>query len=209
MPSKSNPPPPGPDSGEALADATGKRGRKTAAALPEGQESEGAGKAAKEAAAVVTPDENPAAELAKILEHQDLGEKYLRLRAEFDNYIKRTNREKGELFEYGGSNIVRQMLPILDDLRRTVEHARQNGIPADDPVLQGVALIMEKFIKNLETEGVEEIVAVGQTFDPELHEALMTRKSKEFSNGTVIEQFEPGYRYRGRVIRHSKVIVSE
>ncbi len=209
MPSKSKPIPGGPDTGEAVASATRKGARKTASPEPDGQESGGAKKASDETVAAATTEERPASEREEILGSENLGEKYLRLRAEFDNYIKRTNREKSELFEYGGSNIVRGMLPILDDLRRTVEHARQNGIPEDDPVLQGVTLILEKFMKTLVSEGVLEIVAVGQTFDPQLHEALMTRKSEEFSPGTVVEQFEPGYKYRGRVIRHSKVIVSE
>ncbi len=209
MPSKSNRAPRGSDRGEAVAGATRKGGRKTASPPAGGKEAGDAGKAASETVEAVTTEESPASEREELAGQENLGEKYLRLRAEFDNYIKRTNREKSQLFEFGGSNIVQRMLPILDDLRRTVEHARQNGIPEDDPVLQGVVLILEKFMKALESEGVLEIVAVGQTFDPELHEALMTRKSKEFSNGTVVEQFEPGYKYRGRVIRHSKVIVSE
>ncbi len=209
MPSKSNRAPRGPAPGEAVAGATGKAKRKTASPEPDGREAQEAGKATSEKVAAAPTEESPASEPEELPGPENLGEKYLRLRAEFDNYIKRTNREKSQLFEYGGSNIVVRMLPILDDLRRTVEHARQNGIPEDDPVLQGVALILEKLVKTLESEGVLEIIAVGQTFDPELHEALMTRKSKEFSNGTVIEQFEPGYKYRGRVIRHSKVIVSE
>ena len=209
MPSKSNRAPRGPDPGKAVAGATRKGGRKTATPPADGQEAGGASKAAGEPVAAVMAEESPASQREEILGQENLEEKYLRLRAEFDNYIKRTNREKSQLLEYGGSKIVQRMLPILDDLRRTVEHARQDGIAEDDPVLQGVALILEKFTKTLESEGVLEIVAVGQTFDPELHEALMTRISKEYSNGIVLEQFEPGYRYRGRVIRHSKVVVSE
>lgn len=139
---------------------------------------------------------------------EGIREKYLRLRAEFDNYIKRTNREKSELLEYAGDGIVRRILPILDDLRRTVEHARQNGTPENDPILEGVLMIQEKFIKTLESEGVHEIVALGQPFDPELHEALLARDSADNPSGIVIEEFEPGYLYRDRVVRHSKVIVS-
>lgn len=209
MPSKSNPAPPVPDLGGALAGATRKGARKTVSPQSGDREPGGAGKATSGPGASATAKENSASELEELLRQENLGEKYLRLRAEFDNYIKRTNREKGELFEFGGSNMVKRMLPILDDLRRTVEHARRNDVPEDDPVLQGVALILEKFTKTLESEGVKEIDAVGQTFDPQLHEALMTRKSDEFADGTVVEQFEPGYSYRGRVIRHSKVIVSE
>ncbi len=141
-------------------------------------------------------------------DEQGIRERYLRLRAEFDNYIKRTNREKSELLEYAGDGIVRRILPILDDLRRTIEHARQNGTPEKDPILEGVLMVQEKFIKTLESEGVYEIAAVGQPFDPELHEALQARDSADNPSGIVIEEFEPGYLYRDRVVRHSKVIVS-
>ncbi len=138
----------------------------------------------------------------------ELEGKYLRLRAEYDNHIKRTNREKNELIMYAGSHTILKMLPILDDLRRTVDHAIESNVKQDDPVLQGVEMILEKFTKLLEAEGVKVVESVGQTFDPELHEALMSRPSKEHPEGIVIEEFEPAYKYRDKVIRHAKVVVS-
>jgi molecular chaperone GrpE len=136
-------------------------------------------------------------------------DKYIRLRAEFDNHIKRTNKEKGELLEFAGSHIIRDILPILDDLKRTVEHALPAQPQKDDPLVEGVKMIIAKFEKVLEREGVEIIHAVGETFDPELHEALMIRNSEEHPEGVVVEEYEPGYIYKGKVLRHAKVIVSD
>ena len=150
---------------------------------------------------------------AKVIEEleakqKEVEDKYIRLRAEFDNHIKRTNKEKGDLLEYAGSHIIRAMLPILDDLQRTVEHARQTQPQNEDPVVEGVKMIIEKFEKVLENAGVEVVQAVGKEFDPELHEALMTRNSEEYPEGIVVEEYEPGYIYKGKVLRHAKVIVS-
>ncbi len=138
----------------------------------------------------------------------ELESRYLRLRAEYDNHIKRTTREKNELMTYAGSHMIRKILPILDDLRRTVEHAKETDSKGDDPVLRGVGLIIDKFTKLLEAEGVETIGSVGQEFNPDLHEALMSRSSKEHAKGMIIEEYEPGYKYRDKVIRHAKVAVS-
>jgi molecular chaperone GrpE len=135
-------------------------------------------------------------------------DKYIRLRAEFDNHIKRTNKEKGELLEFAGSHIIRAVLPILDDLQRTIEHAQPAPSQKDDPLVKGLKMIIDKFEKVLEREGVEVIHAVGETFDPELHDALMTRNSEEHPEGVVVEEFELGYIYKGKVLRHTKVIVS-
>ena len=90
--------------------------------------------------------------VAKVIEEleakqKEVEDKYIRLRAEFDNHIKRTNKEKGELLEYAGSHIIRAILPILDDLQRTVEHARQIQPQDEDPVVKGVKMIIEKFEK--------------------------------------------------------------
>ncbi|MFB0516018.1 MAG: nucleotide exchange factor GrpE [Candidatus Neomarinimicrobiota bacterium] len=139
---------------------------------------------------------------------KELEDRYIRLRAEYDNHIKRSNKEKDELITYAGSYVFRSILPILDDLRRTVDHARQDESQKDDPVLQGIELIIEKFAKFLEAEGVQIFNSVGEAFDPELHEALMTRSSNEHPPGTVLEEYEPGYKYRDKVLRHAKVVVS-
>ncbi len=159
----------------------------------------------------VKPDRSSAdARKIKELEarFKELEDKYLRLLAEYDNHIKRTSKEKNELITYAGIQVFRLILPILDDLHRTVEHARQDESQKDDPVIQGVALIAEKFSKVLEAEGIQVFGSVGEAFDPELHEALMTRPSNEHPAGIVLEEYEPGYKYRDKVIRHARVVVS-
>ncbi|MEE9163012.1 MAG: nucleotide exchange factor GrpE [Candidatus Neomarinimicrobiota bacterium] len=152
-----------------------------------------------------------AAEQVKDLEGslKELKEKNLRLLAEYENHIKRTSREKQELVAYGGTQLVQQLLPVLDDLRRTVDHFRDDDdARKDDPLLQGLELIYEKFTKALKDQGVEMFSSVGEPFDPELHEALMSRPSPDHPDGFVLEEFDVGYRYRDKVIRHSKVVVS-
>ncbi|MFC1535666.1 nucleotide exchange factor GrpE [Candidatus Neomarinimicrobiota bacterium] len=139
---------------------------------------------------------------------KSMEDKYIRLRAEFDNHIKRTNKEKAELLEFAGSHIIRAVLPILDDLQRTIEHAQSAQPQKDDPLVEGVKMIIGKFEKVLEREGVEVIHAVGEIFDPELHEALMTRNSEDHPEGIVVEEYESGYICNGKVLRHAKVIVS-
>lgn len=157
------------------------------------------------------PDRCPA-DAGKIKElesgFKELENKYLRLRAEYDNHIKRTNKEKSELIAYAAAQVFRLILPILDDLHRTIAHARQDESQKDDPLVQGVALIADKFAKLLETDGVQIFKSVGEVFDPELHDALLTRPSNEHPAGIVLEEYEPGYKYRDKVIRHAKVVVS-
>ncbi len=139
---------------------------------------------------------------------KELEDKYIRLRAEYDNHIKRTNKEKGELISYAGAQVFNLILPILDDLHRTVNHAQRDETQKNDPIVQGVSLIVDKFDKVLENEGVKVFTSVGETFNPELHEALLTRTSNDHPPGIVLEEYEPGYMFQGRVIRHAKVVVS-
>lgn len=157
----------------------------------------------KPAAALPSEDEQPPQGPADTVE-----ERHLRLRAEFDNYIKRTGREKRELAAYSGLAMVRALLPVLDDLNRTVAHAREAHHDSADPLLQGVEMVLDKFTRLLEAEGVQPIEALGKPFDPLLHEAMLRRESADHPEGTVLEEFETGYLYRDRVIRHAKVVVS-
>ncbi|MEE9464001.1 MAG: nucleotide exchange factor GrpE [Candidatus Neomarinimicrobiota bacterium] len=169
-------------------------------------------KAPAKAKVKTAPADKSPPEKGKITELKDqvkeLEGKYLRLRAEYDNHIKRTGKEKDELITYAGTHIFRLILPILDDLRRTVDHARQDEAQKDDPILQGWGLVIDKFVNLLEGEGVHTFTSVGEAFDPQLHEALMTRSSSEHPEGIVLEEFESGYMYRDKVLRHAKVVVS-
>jgi molecular chaperone GrpE len=100
------------------------------------------------------------------------------------------------------------MLPVLDDLKRTVDHARQAGEKNDAALLQGIEMVLDKFNRTLATAGVKPIESVGKPFDPLLHEALMSRPVEDQEAGVILEEFETGYIYHDRVIRHAKVVVS-
>ena len=154
-------------------------------------------------AAAESQTESPADRL------KELEDKFIRLRAEYDNFMKRTAREKYQLAAFGGQSVVRAVLPVLDDLQRLIDHAREAKSGSDDALLTGAEMVLGKFVRTLESEGVHRIDAVGKKFDPLLHDAMLRQPSEEHEGGMVIEEYEPGYTYRDKVIRHAKVVVSE
>ena len=138
-------------------------------------------------------------------ETQHILDKNIRLLAEFDNYKRRTQEERINLLKYGGENLAKAILPILDDLHRTLE---TDGKTKARTILEGVELIMSKLDKTLEEQGIVVFDSVGQDFDPELHEALMSEKSDKGDN-IILREFEKGYKYDDKILRHAKVVVSK
>ena len=134
-----------------------------------------------------------------------ISDKNIRLLAEFDNYKRRTQEERGNLLKYGGEGLAKALLPILDDLHRTLE---TDGKTKARTILEGVELIMSKLDKTLEEQGIVVFDSIGQDFDPELHEALMGEKSDKGDN-VILKEFEKGYRYNNKILRHAKVVVSK
>ncbi len=134
-----------------------------------------------------------------------ISEKNIRLLAEFDNYKRRTQEERGNLLKYGGESLAKSVLPILDDLHRTLE---ADGKTKARTILEGVELIMSKLDKTLEEQGIVVFDSVGQDFDPELHEALISEESDKGDN-VILKEFEKGYRYNDKILRHAKVVVSK
>ena len=134
-----------------------------------------------------------------------ISDKNIRLLAEFDNYKRRTQEERGNLLKYGGEGLAKSLLPILDDLHRTLE---TDGKTNARTILEGVELIMSKLDKTLEEQGIVVFDSVGQDFDPELHEALMSEESDKGDN-VILKEFEQGYRYNDKILRHAKVVVSK
>jgi molecular chaperone GrpE len=139
--------------------------------------------------------------------HTDLNEKYLRLMAEFDNFRKRTVREKGEIALDATGGLVRELIPILDNLDRATEH--RNDTTTLEEYVKGIALIEDQIRQVLAGAGLEVIEAVGTPFDPEIHEAVMQIESEEHESGTVTSEVEKGYMIRHKIIRHPKVIVAK
>ena len=164
----------------------------------------------EEAAETDTMADAPVAEdemvklAAEVAEWKD---KYLRLQAEFDNYRKRTLREKMELVETGGKEVLLAMLPVKDDVERAV--AAMLKTEDVESVRQGVQLIAQKFTEALKQRGVTQIEVVGQPFDEEVAEAVARFAAGEEQKGVVIDCVQTGYRLGERVLRFAKVVVGE
>lgn len=140
-------------------------------------------------------------------EYDALNDKYLRLYSDFDNYRKRTMRERAELLKTASSGLITQLLPVLDDFDR----ANRSFEVSDDyaALKTGVDLIYSKFKSILAQKGLEEIKAVGEHFDTDLHEAITNLPSpSDELKGKVLEEIEKGYTLNGTVIRFAKVAVA-
>lgn len=136
---------------------------------------------------------------------QGLSDKLMRKAAEFDNYKKRTAKEKEDFYKMAVCETVSPLLPVLDNLERAVDAAEAAG--ESGSVLDGIKMVKKQFEDALSGIGIEHIDAVGKEFDPEKHNAVMTGDSDEAEN-TVIEEFQKGYTYKDKVVRHSMVKVS-
>lgn len=132
-------------------------------------------------------------------------DKNVRLLAEFDNYKRRTQEERGKLLKYAGEDIVTDLLPIVDDLHRTLEADDKSDAKT---VIKGVELILSNLDKLLVEKGIIAFDSVGQDFDPDFHEALMSEESDK-GEGVILKEFQKGYKYNDKVIRHAKVVVSK
>ncbi len=132
-----------------------------------------------------------------------LEDRVKRQMAEFENYRKRTEKEKQAMFSMGERNVIEKMLPIVDNFERGLA-----AIPAEEkegPVASGMEMVYRQLVKQLEDLGVTPIEAVGQEFDPSFHNAVMQVESEEYPSGTVAQEFQKGYKYHDAVIRYSMV----
>lgn len=142
-------------------------------------------------------EENPA---EKAIE--ELNDKYLRLVAEYDNYRKRTAKEKEAIYPEAKVSVVSAFLPVLDNLERALLTA------GDDPIYEGVKMISKQFTEALKSVGVEEIAAVGEKFDPNFHNAVMHIDDDSYGENEVVEEFQKGYKIGDRIVRYSMVKVA-
>lgn len=141
-----------------------------------------------------------------ISSHED---KYLRLKAEFDNYRRRKQEETSNMFKYDGESVIKQFLTVLDDLDRLAKAAEENGKSNIEKIKEGIDLIVNKITKRFSEREVVPFTAPGDLVDPELHDALMMRLEEGKKENEILEVFEKGYRYKDRVIRHAKVVVNQ
>lgn len=142
------------------------------------------------------------------LKFNDLSDRHLRLQAEFDNFRKRTVREKADLIRSGGETILAGILPIIDDFERAIESLKQ--VPEEDPSKMGTILIYNKFKEFLNKNHVKEIKALHQSFDVDHHEAITKIPAPEEKfKGKVVDVIQKGYTLNEKVIRYAKVVVGE
>ena len=135
----------------------------------------------------------------------ELNDKHIRLQAEFDNFRKRTAKEKLDLTATASENVIKDILPVLDDFERALQNMEKNGNEAD---MKGVTLIYNKLKDTLKKKGLEEIDAAGADFNTDEHEALtMIPAPTEEQKGKVLDVIQKGYKLNGKVIRFARVVV--
>ena len=137
---------------------------------------------------------------------EELQDRLKRQMAAFDNFRKRTEKEKSAMYEVGARDIIEKILPVLDNFERGLA-----AVPEDlkgGSFAEGVEMIYKQFIKTLEDAGVEAIEAVGQQFNPDLHNAVMHIDDETYGENEISQELQKGYKYRGSVVRHSMVQVA-
>ena len=131
--------------------------------------------------------------------------RYQRLAADFDNYKRRTRQELGDRTQYANEELLRKLLPILDNLRRALDHAPEG---VDPNWFEGIKMVTRQFEDTLRAQGLSTISAVGEKFDPSQHEAIAREETDEQEEGTIVEEMQPGYRLHERVLRPTLVKVA-
>lgn len=136
-------------------------------------------------------------------DYDELDDRFKRILAEFENYKKRSSKEREGLYNSILSDVIEVMLPVVDNLENAAKVET-----ADEGYKQGVELVLKQFKDVLKSKGVEEIEAIGQTFDPELHEAVGSIQDEKLGEKEIAQEYRKGYKIGSRVIRHSMVVVA-
>ena len=137
---------------------------------------------------------------------EELTDKLTRQMAEFDNFRKRTEKEKSQMYEVGAKDIIEKILPVVDNFERGLDAVKEED--KEDPFVQGMEKVYKHLVTTLEGIEVKPIEAVGQPFDPNFHNAVMHVEDENFGENIVAEEFQKGYTYRDSVVRHSMVKVA-
>ncbi len=132
-------------------------------------------------------------------------EKRIRLMAEFENFRKRSEREKEEMFSTGARSVIEKILPVVDNFERALQASAQTE--EKGPFMEGMEMVYKQLVSELGSIDVKPIEALGKPFDPALHNAVMQEESEEQESGTVLRELQKGYTYRGQVVRYSMVSV--
>ncbi len=137
-------------------------------------------------------------------ENKELQDKLLRQMAEFDNYRKRTVKEKGELYDDATAKCISQIITVVDNFER----ALATPCEGNEEFKKGVQMIFDQFMQTLSSMGVEEIDAMGKPFDPEIHNAVSRVEDENFDENTVCQVYQKGFKLKDKVIRHAMVVVA-
>ena len=137
---------------------------------------------------------------------EELTDKLTRQMAEFDNFRKRSEKEKSQMYEIGAKDIIEKILPVVDNFERGLDSVPEEEKNA--PFVEGMEKIYKQLMTTLESVGVKPIEAVGQEFNPDFHNAVMHVEDEEFGENIIAEEFQKGYMYRESVVRHSMVKVA-
>lgn len=136
---------------------------------------------------------------------QELNDKLIRNMAEFDNFRKRSDKEKSQMFDLGVKNIIEKLLPVIDNFERGLSSVNEED--KDSPLVQGFNMIYKQLMTTMDEIGVKIIEAVGNEFDPNYHNAVLHGEDEELGENIVSEEFQKGYMYHETVVRHSMVKV--
>ena len=137
---------------------------------------------------------------------EELTDRLTRQMAEFDNFRKRTDREKSQMYEVGAKDVIDKILPVVDNFERGLGAVTEEE--KEDPFVKGMEQIYKQLMTTLEGIGVKPIEAVGNEFDPDFHNAVMHVEDEEVGENIIVEEFQKGYMYRDSVVRHSMVKVA-
>ncbi len=140
-------------------------------------------------------------------ELEGLKDKYLRLQAEYSNYRRRTAEEKSAIYSMGNERLILELLPVLDNFDRACLNMEENGLSSS--YLAGIDMIKKSLVQVLEKEGLKEIKACGEDFDPELHHAVLMEECQDEKEGVVLEELQKGYKLKEKTIRPTMVKVSK
>jgi len=150
-------------------------------------------------------EEQPQEQVEEVVEEQQPDDRLLRLAADFENYKKRAAREREEYVRLANERLLKELIPVLDDLERALVAAEQHE---EAQLEEGVALVHKSLVSLLERNGVSEIAADGK-FDPHVHEALLAQPAEDKEQGDVVDVLQKGYKLGDRVVRPARVIVAE
>ena len=134
-------------------------------------------------------------------------DRFLRVSADLENYKKRVSKEKADLIRYGNEELIKELLPVIDNLERALEHTSSEG--AHEGITDGVAMTLQQFLGILQRFGVTPIAVEGEPFDPTKHEAVMEQATDDYNPGHVVAELQKGYLLNDRLVRPAKVAVAK